>query len=271
MKDPRLAEIEFLASLEKNGTLAIQFSDDITADEHLHRMLVFELLDQLCIAEPFAYRGSPGLSEVGSKRLRAFAYEAQLDLFRSTEIRVQITHRGRVRLWQLRDELLRNPDREPFGILLNRQAWDRALPTELQFASKDRPVAVMLADLDHFKSVNDTHGHSAGDEVLKAAFAIISAAVSGASNAYRYGGEEIGVILPNADENYMKRVAEEILVGIQTHVNKRAKMPDDWRPQTISIGGAVFTEPHDAKTAADIVDKRLYSAKESGRNQLVCA
>jgi len=126
------------------------------------------------------------------------------------------------------------------------------------------PLSLIMVDVDHFKKVNDTHGHVVGDRVLKGVAEILKKKVRGGS-AYRYGGEEMSVLLPKAELEGAVQVAERLRAAIEAHKIAGVKV-------TASFGVAQF-EPGlaDPPAFVDKADQALYKAKESGRNRVVAA
>lgn len=126
------------------------------------------------------------------------------------------------------------------------------------------PLCLIMVDVDHFKKVNDTHGHVTGDKVLKGVAEILKKKVRGGS-AYRYGGEEMAVLLPKADLEGASQVAERLRAAIEAHKIAGVKV-------TASFGVAQC-EPALADPPAFVekADQALYKAKEGGRNRVVTA
>ena len=124
------------------------------------------------------------------------------------------------------------------------------------------PLSLIMVDIDHFKKVNDTHGHQTGDRVLKGVAQILLKRVRGGS-AFRYGGEEMAVLMPKTDAEGAAQVAERLRKGIDAHKIGGVKV-------TASFGVAEIDEtmrdPGDLVERADVA---LYKAKESGRNRVV--
>ncbi|QDT16989.1 GGDEF domain-containing protein [Alienimonas californiensis] len=159
--------------------------------------------------------------------------------------------------------------------LANRRTFDERLTTLFAGAvATQGDLALLMCDLDHFKSVNDTHGHAVGDRVLKeAAAAIQEALVDSRSGdvalAARYGGEELVVLLPDFGAAGAARIAERIREAIA-----RIELPAGG-PRThvtTSLGLALY--PYDAQDAESLLqaaDKALYAAKSGGRNRIVRA
>lgn len=150
----------------------------------------------------------------------------------------------------------------------NRRFFDDALREYLtEFARINRPVGLMVLDLDHFKQVNDTHGHDIGDQVLRQVARCLKELTRYHDVVARLGGEEFAIIAPNMNHDRLIKLAERIRKTISTLAidtgNVRLRI-------TTSVGLAVW----DGKEAADELyrraDKMLYQAKRLGRNR-VCA
>jgi two-component system cell cycle response regulator len=130
------------------------------------------------------------------------------------------------------------------------------------------PLSVVMADLDYFKRVNDTYGHAAGDDVLKATADVLRESLRATDVAARWGGEEFLVVLPETDLPGAELWAERWREDIEGHAFKE---PDGKTLKiTISIGVASFSDDMDKQNILiDAADKALYRAKESGRNRVV--
>jgi len=145
--------------------------------------------------------------------------------------------------------------------LLDREAFDAALQQGISEGAKSgQPMSLIMGDIDHFKKVNDTHGHPAGDAVLVEISARLKAVLHGKAPVYRYGGEEIAVILPNRTEEEALAVAERCRREIE-------KNPIGEISVTMSFGVACI--PGHASDAVSLIasaDNALYEAKTYGRN-----
>lgn len=154
--------------------------------------------------------------------------------------------------------------------LPNRRAFNAEAEHALARARRQgRPITLGIADIDHFKHVNDKYGHPAGDEVLCALASILREAARGTDVVARIGGEEFGLIFPDADANQARLVAERIRAAVE-----QARMPVPGGPElqvTVSIGlsGMAPEAPIDAALAR--ADAALYQAKNSGRNRVATA
>ncbi len=150
----------------------------------------------------------------------------------------------------------------------NRRYFDDALKEYIvEFRRIGRPVGLMILDLDHFKQVNDTHGHDVGDEVLRAVANCLKNMTRYHDVAARLGGEEFAVVTPNMDAELLERFAERIRKAIAAMPvmagNARLRI-------TTSVGLAVWDGKEAAEDFYRRADKQLYEAKRLGRNR-VCA
>ncbi len=154
--------------------------------------------------------------------------------------------------------------------LYNRRFWEEQFVMEYKRNKRsDSPSTLIMLDIDHFKKVNDTYGHPAGDEVIKTLANIIKKAIRETDIAGRYGGEEFAIILPDTPVTNVEFVAERI----RRLVEKCTVVYDEINISfTISIGIAGFKHPLKNSTQwLDTADKALYKAKESGRNRVILA
>lgn len=129
------------------------------------------------------------------------------------------------------------------------------------------PLALVMIDLDHFKKFNDTHGHLAGDDALRAAASVLSAALRPTDFAVRYGGEELMVILPETPQDLAMLVAERLCERMRNaDIFNDTKVP---LPHvTASFGVAVLYEGMPDKALIAAADAALYRAKDGGRNRV---
>lgn len=147
----------------------------------------------------------------------------------------------------------------------NRAALDRELESEVARAKRhDLPLALLMFDLDHFKEVNDTHGHSVGDAVLKEFVQRLQAITRSEDYLARFGGEEFMMICTNTTMTEAKTLAERALAMVTSAPFKTDGLA---LPITVSIGVAQFLELDEAtpRTLIEAVDAALYRAKDGGR------
>lgn len=150
----------------------------------------------------------------------------------------------------------------------NRRYFDDALREYLEeFRRIDKPIGLMILDLDHFKQVNDTHGHDVGDAVLKAVADCLKDFTRFHDVVARLGGEEFAVVAPNMDDDLLIKLAERIRKAISSLSivagNVRIKV-------TTSVGLAVWDRRETVEDFYRRADRMLYEAKRMGRNR-VCA
>jgi two-component system cell cycle response regulator len=175
---------------------------------------------------------------------RIISFQEQLIATRE-ELRVQATH----------DFLTQ---------LLNRAGIMDALEQELNRSDRNQGVfSVILADIDHFKQINDTYGHAAGDQVLREVAARMKASLRSYDVAGRYGGEEFLVIVPDCDEAAALRVAEKMRNAV---CSTPIQILGADRTTSISLGVSTRSEPTSADALLSAADTALYQAKSFGRN-----
>ena len=148
--------------------------------------------------------------------------------------------------------------------LLSRRYWEDAVSAEFQRGRRyGRPLALLMLDIDHFKSINDQHGHPAGDEVIRSVAVILRASLREEDVPGRYGGEEFGILLPDTPAAGAEVIAERIRRRIEG-----AALTKSGLRATVSIGIAELG-PQDIDYTVGIshADRALYAAKERGRNR----
>ena len=149
--------------------------------------------------------------------------------------------------------------------LLNHTHWESAVASEFQRCRRiGHPSSVVMIDIDHFKAINDRHGHRAGDAVISEVARILRTSLRLHDVPGRYGGEEFGIVLPGTGIEGSEVLAERIRVRIESAVLDAAS----GARATASLGIAAY-DPRDASHADWIAraDRALYRAKESGRNR----
>jgi diguanylate cyclase (GGDEF)-like protein/PAS domain S-box-containing protein len=172
---------------------------------------------------------------------------------------------------RLRENLRMQASRDALTGLVNRHFMEEAFEREIsRCRRRDRPVAVLMIDIDHFKSFNDRHGHEAGDQVLKLVAATLAKSVRFEDIVCRFGGEEFLVILPEADQAIAFDRAEQARSRVAELVPYFRDTP--LGTITISVGLAMF--PRHGALPDEVVrhaDAALFEAKRSGRNRVVVA
>lgn len=166
------------------------------------------------------------------------------------------------------DALADLSNRDPLTGLSNRRNFEMVLEREIdRVARAGEPALLLVLDIDHFKRVNDTHGHASGDEVIKAVALAIQQAVRPMDTVARIGGEEFGVVLPNCPSSFGPTVAERIRAQVEATLVP-VSMTEKLRV-TVSLGGAYA--PQWVRSSpllwVERADRQLYRAKAEGRNR----
>ena len=184
---------------------------------------------------------------------------------------VERSIRYTLKLSQAMRELHLLATRDALTGLLNRRAFDSMLREEVLRSRRfNHPLSLVIVDLDHFKAVNDTHGHPAGDAVLVEASRRLEAEVRGIDRVARIGGEEFAILLMETPENEAFIVAQRLVANMKA-------TPIDVAPGvtlTVTLSAGVSTLPVQEKnnlTLLESADRALYQAKHSGRDRAVLA
>lgn len=150
--------------------------------------------------------------------------------------------------------------------LLNHRQFQELLASDFsELKAKARPHSVLMLDVDHFKAYNDSHGHLAGDDVLRTVAEILVATAPLDAIIARYGGEEFGILLPGATAKAAEKVAESCRAAIAGY---------DWPLAGITISVGVATYAANMESSTDylgLADRAMYAAKSRGRNRVVHA
>jgi diguanylate cyclase len=158
---------------------------------------------------------------------------------------------------------------DPLTGIQNRRAFDESLTEILEHAqANNEPVCLLMVDIDHFKAVNDSHGHVVGDAVLKQVASAINDTVRGGDVLARYGGEEFVVLLPSTTMEGAERVADNICNKVRNKHMDRNSVGKDIGKVTVSVGVALFHAQESNEELLVRADTALYRAKESGRNRV---
>ncbi len=157
---------------------------------------------------------------------------------------------------------------DPLTGLANRRAFTEALVRHAESGPAPDTLALLMIDIDHFKNVNDTHGHLIGDRVIRFLAEVLKQHTKGSDLAARYGGEEFVVLLPDTGLKGAAVVAEKIRTAM---ANARLVRSDNKQPLghiTVSIGVATCHPGEDPLELVNRADQALYQAKQGGRNRV---
>lgn len=188
--------------------------------------------------------------QVGRTTILKFAYHDQLDD-------------------SFHHDLLSSALRDPLTKLFNKRYLMERLDSELKFARRhDTAVSLLLMDLDHFKKVNDTYGHLAGDAVLEKLAGVLARAVRNEDVVARFGGEELAVVLRATSIDQAAQLAERLRKLVEDTLVAHGGR--DLRA-TMSIGVAAYPiiQAETVEQLLEAADRALYRAKRSGRNRVV--
>lgn len=192
----------------------------------------------------------------------------QLDdsaIFHQGSFRLKLTHEGRKAV-DVSDTPPHSLSENELDVLLplrHRKAFDQDLEPLAEVAMRDGyPLAFVMIDLDRFKMINDTYGHSIGDGVLQGVANVILTCVKGKGKAYRFGGEELVILLPNFSTQEAAALAESIRARVESEAFTEKQLK-----ATVSAGVAVLPDhAQDGKSLLNRADKAMYQAKKLGRN-----
>ena len=233
----------------------------------------------LCWLSFVPLRGGTGDVEGVLVVIRDVSSEARVqarfrDLLALTEARAddleRLVEKRTAELSEALEEVTRLSRIDPLTKLLNRRAFTEGAERMLALANRHgRSVAILMCDLDHFKDVNDTFGHRAGDAMLVACAHALLQAVRASDHVARFGGEEFIILLSETSAGAVIEVANRCRRLVEA-VPVKEIVPGKVAPQTISLGISIM--PDHGNTLDDLVlraDEALYLAKERGRNRVV--
>ena len=177
---------------------------------------------------------------------------------------------GKLRVERLNDDLKQLSRTDGLTGLFNRRYWQERFERLYKLGRRrETPSTALMLDIDHFKKINDTYGHQAGDEVIKTLAQVIRKSVRETDLPGRYGGEEFAIVLEDSSADNAKRVAERI-----RRLSEAMRVEFEGRQIqfTISIGLCEFSPEFLSEMAwLEQADQALYRAKTTGRNRVVCA
>jgi diguanylate cyclase (GGDEF)-like protein len=183
------------------------------------------------------------------------------------EAQAVITHAGRVHAWNLRDALLRDSRHGRDGPSKQGRMGSGSLPAPLVLRRRPTARDHLLRPRQLRPDQQDPNlGYPVGDDILRAAFALTNNLVGPSGQAYRYGGEEVGVLLPSMAPDGAHELAERLRAAFETDLVVR--VPKLGRNQTASFGVAAFTENIDERQATKRVSAAANEAKRAGKNRV---
>lgn len=233
---------------------AFRFAENEPFPPMLRSLVIVPIVDEQgrCLGMVSLESGRPGL------------FRGQIGTILSTLVGNASVVLKRAQLYQQMERLATT---DGLTGLFNHRRFQEQMAVEIDRALRySRPVSVLLMDIDHFKSFNDTYGHPVGDLVLKEIAACIRRSIRKTDIPSRYGGEEFTVIMPETDLAHAHITPERIRQNIENHV-----IVSDGRPLrvTVSVGWATFpVHARSQQVLIDSADKAMYYSKEHGRNRV---
>jgi diguanylate cyclase len=160
---------------------------------------------------------------------------------------------------------------DPLTGLGNRKYFDRSIEMAVQNAlATGEPLSLLMFDIDHFKSFNDSYGHLTGDQVLRLVGLSLKQTIKGQDITARYGGEEFAVVLPNTALRQALTVADHIRRAVMSKELKKKSTGEILGRVTISVGVSMLKAGDDTDSLIERADACLYAAKRNGRNRVIC-
>ncbi len=160
---------------------------------------------------------------------------------------------------------------DPLTGLGNRKYFDRSIDMAVQNAlATGEPLSLLMFDIDHFKSFNDSYGHLTGDQVLRLVGMSLKQTIKGQDITARYGGEEFAVVLPNTALRQALTVADHIRRAVMSKELKKKSTGEILGRVTISVGVSMLKPGDDTDSLIERADACLYAAKRNGRNRVIC-
>ena len=160
---------------------------------------------------------------------------------------------------------------DPLTGLGNRKYFDRSIESAVENAqTSGEPLSLLMFDIDHFKSFNDSYGHLTGDQVLRLVGMSLKQTIKGQDITARYGGEEFAVVLPNTALRQALTVADHIRRAVMSKELKKKSTGEILGRVTISVGVSMLKPGDDTDSLIERADACLYAAKRNGRNRVIC-
>ncbi|WP_438033839.1 GGDEF domain-containing protein [Sorangium sp. So ce204] len=265
--DARLREMQFLAWLDREGQIEVRGPYDGSAE----RQMLISLIDQGYINgvdSESHNRSGPSLLEQAIKDKRvADMWRLLSPDEKYARVTVRIGHKGRVRLSELEQQLKTGRDRDDTGLLWAKRHLVTDLAIALLSARDNAPLSVVFLDMNGLKAINDECGHAVGDDAIRAFFQSIVSTLGQHGEAYRNGGDEAVVVLPNATD---ERAGTLLGAFVQQLGKEVLRLPDGATALTLtaSCGSVSTTNPaENAEALLKRADEVQYRAKRKSKER----
>ena len=203
--------------------------------------------------------GGQNLGDISFTRARKFTESETISMEYSITCLLNPLHNGLMYMQAIMNSLI-----DPLTGVKNRSAYDASITREISMAERyDNPLAMIILDIDHFKSVNDQYGHLFGDCVLRDVAQVIQSQIRDSDMAFRYGGEEFVILLGNTTETGALLLAERIRQAIS---QLACNFNSNTTHVTVSQGIACLRDEESQDELFKRADDALYKAKDTGRN-----
>ena len=173
---------------------------------------------------------------------------------------------------QLKNKMQRYRDEalmDPLTRILNRRGFDKNLEQAIENANRtETDVCLIMADIDHFKQINDTHGHLVGDNVLRMVASTIKESIKGKDHAARIGGEEFAIVLPETPFAGAMKLADNMRLTFERLDLKKKNTGESLGRITLSFGVAIYQQNETPDDFVQRADEALYQSKKTGRNKV---
>jgi diguanylate cyclase len=190
---------------------------------------------------------------------------------KALEDRLQLSKTEISNLQQSLDAIRAESLTDPLTGLGNRKYFDRSIEHAVaQALGSGEPLSLLMFDIDHFKSFNDSYGHLTGDQVLRLVALSLKQTIKGQDITARYGGEEFAVVLPGTGMRQALTVADHIRRAVMAKELKKKSTGEILGRVTISVGVSILNSGDDTDSLIERADACLYAAKRNGRNRVIC-
>lgn len=190
---------------------------------------------------------------------------------KALEDRLQLSKAEISNLQQSLDAIRAESLTDPLTGLGNRKYFDRSIERAVEDALvSGEPLSLLMFDIDHFKSFDDSYGHLTGDQVLRLVALSMKQTIKGQDITARYGGEEFAVVLPGTGLRQALTVADHIRRAVMAKELKKKSTGEILGRVTISVGVSILKSSDDTDSLIERADACLYAAKRNGRNRVIC-